>query len=796
MFQGKLLNQDIETMAKKVVSRKKADNEKVVEDKKTISIKEFSPYIAIAVFIFTTIVFFWGQLSGGSYFWEDFTEYVYPVQSFAATESAGFEIPHWNPYTFVGMPFVADLQAGFFYPFNRLLNFFVTDGHLSVWALQFIIILHFIIAQAGFFFLARSWKISSLGSMISAVSWGFSLMLVCHVIHPMIIYHLAWFPLVVMLFRQGLEQNSYKKTIFSGLILGMSMLSGHPQLTLYEAFFILLMGLWYFIFNIKEKKISGSAIGFYLLRAFLPLVIGAGIFAIQYMPSAELAELSQRKEMTYEAAGEGSLQFRQLYTAVNPKLFGFVDGSGKSSVPYHLTIDGDKGRQQAPYYYYWESAFYFGIAALILGLFAVSTSLKGKSKIFLLSAGIFGILFAMGSNGFIFPIFYNLPFFGSFRNPSRMMFWFVFALSLFAGFGFDSLWKNIGNKATFTRLLIIAGFISFLAVLMVTGAIPSAFDVPDQVASGVASASTIIFIIALAISIVAILINKKILNPFAGGILLVVIVFLDLNFAGASFNQSEKNPADVYKLPEQLKAQFTPQLPGNIFRVNTRMYNPSYSAMQRNQGMVDKIMLTEGYNPLILDRVKPPVQTREELNNIYNVKYQIDIDQAARQPVFTEKNNYFPRAWMVHNAEVIKSEDVEKYILEKRPDLRKTAVIEEDPGLELSKTPDVFAQGSAEIKEYDNNYISAHVLSDMNGLLCFSEIWYPAWKAYVDGKETNMLRLDYCFRAVPVPSGDHVVELKYESAAFSGGATVTLITLLLSIGGLVFAFIKQKAKAE
>lgn len=115
-------------------------------------IKEFPIWIPILFFALTTIIFFSSQLFGSTFFWEDFIEYVYPTQTFAARESAGFVIPFWNPYIFSGMPFIADLQTGFFYPLNRVLNFFVSsDGSLSVWGLQFITILHFFIAQIGFF---------------------------------------------------------------------------------------------------------------------------------------------------------------------------------------------------------------------------------------------------------------------------------------------------------------------------------------------------------------------------------------------------------------------------------------------------------------------------------------------------------------------------------------------------------------------------------------------------------------------------------------------------------------------
>jgi uncharacterized membrane protein YfhO len=66
-----------------------------------------------------------------------------------------------------------------------------------------------------------------------------------------------------------------------------------------------------------------------------------------------------------------------------------------------------------------------------------------------------------------------------------------------------------------------------------------------------------------------------------------------------------------------------------------------------------------------------------------------------------------------------------------------------------------------------------------------SEIYYPDWKAFVDGVEFEVLRANYCFRAVEIPKGEHILEMKFNSKAFKLGAFVSSITLLLALVGLV-----------
>ena len=341
-------------------------------------------WVVACVFIATTFIFFMSQLLGSSFFWEDFVRAVYPSQAFAAREWLADGIPFWNPYTFNGSPFFADVQIGFFYPFNRLMSLFVaSDGTLPVAAVQSIIILHFFISQFGLYLLSRSFKISSIGSIIAAISYSFSMLMICHVFHPMMIYHLAWFPWVVWLFYRALHQQKIKYGILAGLIFGMSLLAGHPQTALYEAFFLLLFFIVYSLHSLAKKEWNAMALVWSIIRVAVPMLIAVGIFAVQYLPSAELADLSQRDEITFEKASEGSLQLKQVYSTISPKIFGTVSGSTDKST-YYLQF---KNNSQS--YFFWETSFYFGLAALLLGIIGIAAFANTKLGITLIILMIF-----------------------------------------------------------------------------------------------------------------------------------------------------------------------------------------------------------------------------------------------------------------------------------------------------------------------------------------------------------------------------------------------------------------------
>ena len=128
---------------------------------------------------------------------------------------------------------------------------------------------------------------------------------------------------------------------------------------------------------------------------------------------------------------------------ITPKLFGFTDMSQVKHVPFYLALS--KG------YHFWETGFYFGIPALILGLIGIAKNYRSRLSAFLIFAAVIGFLHALGSNGFLFKILFYLPGFDKFRFPARTIYYLVFGFSVFAGFGYDAIAKNkekleIGKK--------------------------------------------------------------------------------------------------------------------------------------------------------------------------------------------------------------------------------------------------------------------------------------------------------------------------------------------------------------
>ena len=83
------------------------------------------------------------------------------------------------------------------------------------------------------------------------------------------------------------------------------------------------------------------------------------------------------------------------------------------------------------------------------------------------------------------------------------------------------------------------------------------------------------------------------------------------------------------------------------------------------------------------------------------------------------------------------------------------------------------------------------------GFAVFSEAYYKnGWKATIDGKEADILNVDYVLRGLEIPAGKHTIEFKFEPQVVKTGGAIALVSsigmLLLLFGGIYFEMKKKK----
>src|SRR5208337_4624431 len=109
----------------------------------------------LAVFAyFYKIVFF-----KNNFFIGDIYTQFFPWKNFLRQSIENRAMPFWNPFVFSGMPFLADMQKGAFYPPGIVFYFLGFSPALKIYVLA-----HFLIMGLSVYMLLRAFNFSPLPS--------------------------------------------------------------------------------------------------------------------------------------------------------------------------------------------------------------------------------------------------------------------------------------------------------------------------------------------------------------------------------------------------------------------------------------------------------------------------------------------------------------------------------------------------------------------------------------------------------------------------------------------------------
>jgi hypothetical protein len=148
-------------------------------------------------------------------------------------------------------------------------------------------------------------------------------------------------------------------------------------------------------------------------------------------------------------------------------------------------------------------------------------------------------------------------------------------------------------------------------------------------------------------------------------------------------------------------------------------------------------------------------------------------------------NTVLPRAFIVHQAEVIPDKDrILTRLNEADFDPRGTVLLEELSQRRSTLTvPQETNNSRITLDRYESNYVRLQVSLTSPGWLVLTDTYYPGWKVLIDAQAGQILPADYIFRAVPLESGLHVIEFSYRPASFllGAGISIVMITVLLGV---------------
>jgi hypothetical protein len=198
------------------------------------------------------------------------------------------------------------------------------------------------------------------------------------------------------------------------------------------------------------------------------------------------------------------------------------------------------------------------------------------------------------------------------------------------------------------------------------------------------------------------------------------------------------------------------------------------------------------------------------LMSLLNIKYLLmpppGIDHPLLEEVVRERDrilyrnrSVLPRAFVARRWEVMSDRQAMlRRLTDDKTDLRSTIFLEKDPG--LAPPPDSAAATPPKpvtwIEKGPNRY-ALRAETGENAILFVSNPYLPYWKAFLDGKEVELLRADYALQAVALPPGEHEVSLEYRSAPYEKARAVTLAAVAFLVIGGSFARLRgARSKGE
>jgi hypothetical protein len=197
--------------------------------------------IAISTLLLITLLFHWPLITPNpgrrhSYPEGDFYNQFYAFASYKHDRLWAGEIPLWNPYTYGGHPFLADVQAAVFYPPGLLVMLLSgPNGFSPQWLVVEAIAHSFLGALFSYLFVRRMTvsfapEVSIAGALISALTFAFGGYLTGYPpLQLAILETQIWLPLILLFLDIGLSERRWGPVLGAGGIWGVALLAGHPQ---------------------------------------------------------------------------------------------------------------------------------------------------------------------------------------------------------------------------------------------------------------------------------------------------------------------------------------------------------------------------------------------------------------------------------------------------------------------------------------------------------------------------------------------------------------------------------------
>jgi len=772
--------------------------------------------VILGLFVLT-LLYFHDVLTGKVLLVErDLTTFFYPFRSIWVETVRQGHFPFWNPFIKCGVPLFAAIQPGVLYPLSIPYLFLPLDL-----AFNWTIIFHFFLAGVFTYSLMRELGASLQGALAAALAFLFSgyLISVHNVLNTLL--SVSWYPLVMWFGCRMVRTGLLRWAIASGVSLCCMFLGGGMEIVLLSFASLLLLCLYPRVLPLKDEE-SRPNLQRRLVHLGLVLVIFLGLAMVQILPFLELYKQSHRYGGVHlEEAMLWSLAPRDLIYFLLPSLY------GPTATPDH----------------YWKLQNYLKtiyVGPVVLGLAGYYFVRQGKRGLALLAAMGLTLVFAFGGHTPLYPFFHKyFPLFSTLRYPVKFLFLFVFYSCVAAGLGLDVLrnrFTKIRHPPYWCQGLLVAVVLIMATLFWFARLHPEqikalaqqwglTFLKPAHLPLVLHNFNRMLVVTVLVLLVIFFGLRHRLVR--LGSPLLLMLLTLDL-FLGsrgyalkldaATFHDENsvistlRADPDLFRfhvLPEVKELKISPksyaedhQMRKEILGINLMMEHHLFDIRGYN------IPLQPRYEKLLGFILSKPLASIHPLLDLLNVKYVLTAKPVDIQGFswildgpgtikLYENHRSLPRAFLVKQFQVLNSDqEYARAFIELTFDPGSTILLDGAPTrfLEQEKKPTVpNLESAVRVVTYENNRIVLEVDSPEAAFLFMSEAHYPGWKAYVDGREEEILRADYVFRAIPVGPGSHRIEVVYQPLSFKVGLVVSLLTIGVLLAGWVFSTIKKRS---
>ena len=741
----------------------------------------------------------------------------------------------WGSTVFSGMPL---FQVAYKAKANLLYHFFDTNKLIpkSMW-LWFSLILGFYICLS---LLGYKTELSLIGALAFGLSTWF--MLSIEAGHSTKILTVSFIPPLIASILITYKGKWLMGGVLTCLFLSLAIMSNHIQIIYYSLFLIIILFIVKLVEAVKTKEIpvffkrTLILIGFGLLgvlpnTTMLWTTYDYGNETIRGGSSELTKEIKQSSGLDIDYAMQYSYGKAESLNLLIPGFSGSGGTLDEGSETFSELRRKGVAKNQALDYlkgiplFYGDPPINTGpsyIGAAIIFLFLLMFFIyKGRFRWVLLSTVILSIVFAWGRHFLVINefMFDYLPLYNKFRTPSMWISLAMICAVLGAMISLKTIFENKYDSTKIKKALIysggiLGGFVIFVYLFKssftdFSGPYDSqlaqnGLDVDTLIQDRISMLSSDIirtlFIIGLTFGTVWMIVFKKLKNTSFAYLILATIILGDLWTVDKRFlNEDDFTKSKSFE--KSIVASAADQQILNDKEINYRVFNASISSFNDNNTSYFHQSIG-GYSAAKLIRYQDLIEhhlSKGNMNvfNMLNGKYFITGNPG--QEVAQQNPGALGSSWFIESVDWAKNADDE---MQKLTDFnpKSTVIIDEryKPYLE-GFTPASNPQSTIKLSSFHPDNMVYNSNSSGDNFAVFSEIWYKGnedWKVYVDGKESEFIRVNYLLRGLKIPAGQHEITFKFHPTSHYVGSNISLVSsslIILLILGLFVMVLMKKA---